>query len=197
MCLIISFACSLSSKSNLPSFVSSMQKTSLNSGFTIKNVVVCIRAVFSLTPQSFTIFMVSAMLGTWLVGCADDASTLVDIFSAAVSIFKHVFLYSRKNGLFSSFSSAAVHEALRFLFTGLDLFEIATLTSSFSGVFSISTTSSLESSDEQSPGHDALVPLTCILSNNICRSSRCFGPCFLNLTWLHLIPLSGLLHRCN
>jgi hypothetical protein len=34
--------------------------------------------------------MASAMLGTRLVGGADDASTLVEIFSAALSIFKKI-----------------------------------------------------------------------------------------------------------
>ena len=161
-------ACSLSSKSNLPSFVSSMLKTFLNSGFTIRKVAVCIRAVFSCTPQSLTIFMASAMLGTWLVGGADDASTLVEIFSAAVSIFKHVFLYMRKNGLFSSFSSVAVEDSFRFFFLGFYFFKAANLTSSLSGGFCISpTSSSLESSEEISLGQDAFAPLTCILSNNI------------------------------
>jgi hypothetical protein len=46
--------------------------------------------------------MASLMLGTRFVGGVDDASTLVEIFSAVVSIFKHVFLYSGKKGLFSS-----------------------------------------------------------------------------------------------
>ena len=160
-------ACSLSSKSNLPSFVSSMLKTSLNSGFTIRKVAVCIRAVFSCTPQSLTIFMASAMLGTWLVGGADDASTLVEIFSTTVSIFKHVFLYMRKNGLFSSFSSVAVEDSFHFFFPGFDFFKAANLTSLCGGFCISPTSSSLESSEEISPRQDALAPLTCILSNNI------------------------------
>ena len=56
------------------------------------------RAVPSSTPHSVTIFTVCAMDGTRLVGGADDASILVEIFSAAVSIFKQVFLYMRKMG---------------------------------------------------------------------------------------------------
>ena len=74
------------------------------------------RAVPSSTPHSITIFTVCAMDGTRLVGGADDASILVEIFSAAVSIFKQVFLYMRKNGLFSSLSSIAVEAPLRFFF---------------------------------------------------------------------------------
>jgi hypothetical protein len=37
-----------------------------------------------------------------MVGGADDASTLVEIFYAAISIFEHVFLYIQKNRLFLS-----------------------------------------------------------------------------------------------
>ena len=42
-----------------------------------------ITAVPSSAPHSFTIFIASAMVGIWLVGGADDASTLVEILSAA------------------------------------------------------------------------------------------------------------------
>jgi hypothetical protein len=69
--------------------------------------------------------MVSLMLGTGFVGGADDASTLVKIFSTAALIFKHVLLYSQKKGFFS-FSSVAVEQSLRFLFSDL----VANLTSS-------------------------------------------------------------------
>lgn len=44
---------------------------------------------------------------------ADDASTLVKIFSAAISIFKYLFLYNRKKE-FSSFLSVVVEDSLRF-----------------------------------------------------------------------------------
>jgi hypothetical protein len=74
-------------KSSLPIIISEELKTSLKFGFIISEVVVYIRAVFSSTLNSFTIFIVIAMVRTWLVGKADDASTLVNIFSAAVSIF--------------------------------------------------------------------------------------------------------------
>jgi Na+-translocating ferredoxin:NAD+ oxidoreductase RnfD subunit len=80
-------SCSLLIKSSLPSIVSRELKTSLKSGFTISEVAVYIRAVPSSTPYSFIIVIVIAMVLTWLVGGADDASTLVEIFSAAVSIF--------------------------------------------------------------------------------------------------------------
>ena len=136
-----------------------------------------IRAVPSCTPHSFTIFTVSAMVGTRLVGGADDASTLVKILSAAVSIFKQVFLYKRKNGLFSSFSSTLVEDPLRFLFPGFTVF------SAFSAGFGTSyASSSLASSEDISPGQDAEDPLTCSLPKMICRSSRNFGPYFRNLT---------------
>jgi len=92
--LFISISCSLSNKLNLPSFISRELKTSLKSGLTISKVDVYIRAIFSCTPQSSTIYMASLMLETGLGGGANDASILVEIFSAAVSIFEHVLLYN-------------------------------------------------------------------------------------------------------
>jgi hypothetical protein len=62
-------------------------KTSLKSDFTINNIAVYITAVPSSTPHSFTIFIVIAMVETWLVGVVDDTSILVEIFSAAFFIF--------------------------------------------------------------------------------------------------------------
>jgi hypothetical protein len=70
-------SCSLSIKSILASLVSRELETSLNSGFIIRDVVVCIRAV-PCTPQSFTISITSLMVGTTFPGDADDASTLVE-----------------------------------------------------------------------------------------------------------------------
>lgn len=62
--------------------------------------------------------MASGMLGTRLVGGAADVLTLEEIFSAVVSVFKHVFLYSQKNELFSSFSSVT-RGVLAFVFSWL------------------------------------------------------------------------------
>jgi hypothetical protein len=106
-------ACSLSIKSNLPSFVSRTPSSSLNSGFMINKDVVCIKTVFSSIPQSLTIFMACAMVGTRLP-CegADDALTLEVIFSVALLIFIHVFLYIQKNGLFSSSFSVGLDNSL-------------------------------------------------------------------------------------
>jgi hypothetical protein len=74
-------SCSLSIKSNLPSFISRTPSSSLNSGFMINKEVVCIKAAFSSIPQSLTIFMACAMVGTMLAcGGADDDSTLEVIF---------------------------------------------------------------------------------------------------------------------
>jgi hypothetical protein len=50
-------------------------------------MAVYIRPVPSSTPHSFIIFIVIGMVGTWFVGGADDASTLVEILSVAVFIF--------------------------------------------------------------------------------------------------------------
>lgn len=188
---IISFSSSLSIKSSLPLVVSRELKSSLNSGLTIKEAAVCIRAVPSCTPHSFTIFIVSVMVGTRLVGGADDASTLVEILSAAFSIFKQVDLYKRKNGLFSSFSSTPIEVPLRFLFPRFTVISFCV------GFTTSSTLSSLASSDDISPGQDAEDPVTCALPNKICRSSRNLGPCFRNLIWWHLIPFSRLLHLYN
>jgi hypothetical protein len=80
-------SCSLLMKSSLPSIISRELKSFLKSGFRISEVSVYIRAVPSSTLFSFTIFIVVATVGTWLVGGADDASTLMEIFSVAVSIF--------------------------------------------------------------------------------------------------------------
>jgi hypothetical protein len=61
--------------------------------------------------------------------------------------------------------------------------------------FFISTASSpIDSFEDISPEHHALTPLTCVLSNKTCTSLRYFGPSFLNLVWLHLMPLLGSLH---
>jgi hypothetical protein len=60
---------------------------------------------------------------------ADDASTLDLILSAALSIFKHVFLYIRKKGLFSS-SSVAPDICLCFFPAGLGFLKAA-LSSNF------------------------------------------------------------------
>ena len=137
-----------------------------------------IRAVPSSTLHSFTIFTASAMVGIWLVGGADDASTLVEILSVAFFIFKQVFLYIRKNGLFSSLSSTPVEDPLCFLFHRFTAF---TVFSAFSAGFGTSATySSLASSEDISPGQDTEDPLTCALPKMICRSSRNFGPCFQN-----------------
>src|SRR6266498_1838118 len=132
--------------------------------------------------------MACAMVGTRLAcGGADDASTLEVIFSAALSIFIHVFLYIRKNGFFSSSFSVGVDNSLRFFAAGLGF-----------SLFAISIASSLlDSPEEISPGQNVEAPVTCTLSNNRCKSSRCSGPRFRNLTWTHLIFLSGLLQRCK
>src|SRR6266540_6369621 len=132
--------------------------------------------------------MACAIVGTrFACGGADDASTFEVIFSAALSIFIHVFLYIRKNGLFSSSFSAGLDNSLRFFAASLGF-----------SLFAISiTSSSLDSPEEISPGQNAEAPVTCTLSNNRCKSSRCFGPRFRNLTWAHLIFLSALLHRCK
>jgi hypothetical protein len=115
------------------------------------------------------------MVGIWLVGGADDASTLVEIFSAAVSIFSQVLFYKQKKGLFSSLSSAPVDAPLHFLFLVFLVF------STFStGFGTISSSSSLAASDDISPGHDVEDPLTCALPNTSCISSRNFGPYFRN-----------------
>jgi hypothetical protein len=80
--------------------------------------------------------MVSLMLGTGFVGGVDAASNLVQIFSATVPIFKHVLLYSQKKGFFSSFSSIAVEQFLRFLFPDfVAFFKVANLTSSLPAFF--------------------------------------------------------------
>jgi hypothetical protein len=64
----ISFWCSLSIKSSLPSFVSNTLKSSLNSGFMINKEAVCINEVFFCTPQSLNIFMPVQCQGQgWLV----------------------------------------------------------------------------------------------------------------------------------
>ena len=69
--------------------------------------------------------MASLMLETGLGGGANDASILVEIFSAVVSIFEQVFLYSLKNGLLSSFSLVAVELTLSFFFPCFDFFCVA------------------------------------------------------------------------
>jgi len=101
--------------------------------------------------------MASLMLRTELGGVADDASILVEIFSAAVSILDHVFLYNRKNELFSSFFSVAAELSLHILFPNLDFFKAAT---SSGDLCTSATSSSLDSSEETSSGHVAVAPLT-------------------------------------
>jgi hypothetical protein len=131
--------------------------------------------------------MAYAMVGTRLP-CeeADDASTLEVIFFSCTFNLHTCVLVHPKNGLLSSSFSAGLDNSLRFFATGLG-FSLFT-------IFIIS--SSLDSPEEISPGQITEAPVTCTLSNSRCKSSRCFGPRFRNLTWTHLIPLSGLLHHC-
>jgi hypothetical protein len=97
--------------------VSNDARSSLNSDFIISKLDVCIRTVPSCTPHSFSIFIASAMVGTWLVIGFDEASILVLILSTPSSILQQVCLNIRWNGLLlSSLSSTlAKEDAFRFL----------------------------------------------------------------------------------
>jgi hypothetical protein len=128
-----------------------------------------------------TNFIASAIVGIGLDGeGADDASTFEPILSTTPSIFRHVFLYILKNGLFSSLSSAAPHVYLRFFSAAFDFFKADSLIAELSSFFyATSNTASLEESPEEiSPGQNAIAPMICILSNKKCKSSRYFGPRF-------------------
>jgi hypothetical protein len=94
------------------------------------------------------------MVGTTFPGDADDASTLVEILSAAACIFSQVLLYIRENELFSSLLQTTLDRPLRLFLL------VFTVFSGFSTGFGTSATSSSPSSEKISPGQDADAPLT-------------------------------------
>jgi hypothetical protein len=109
------------------------------------------------TPHSFTIFIASAMVGTWLVVDFDEASMLVLILSTPSSILLQACLYNRKNGLLlSSLSSTLAEEdALRFLLFWFLIFRFALIK-----LLCISCTSSSVELAEKSLGMVADAPVT-------------------------------------
>lgn len=189
--LFISISCSLSNKLNLPSFISRELKTSLKSGLTISKVDVYIRAIFFLHPTIFN--HLHGLFNAWdWVGwrrqwcfntCGDLLCCSFYLRTCALVQLKEWTL------LILLLSSSRDFFMLPLFLPNFDFFKASNFTSS--------TSSSLDSSEETSSGHVAVAPLTWNLSNNMSRSSKFFGPCFMNLTWLLLIPFSALLHLWN